>query len=111
MNLLIRPAVNFDEGTRYIVALRNLKDANGNTIPAPAGFKLYRDGKRTHIPVIEKRRWHMESIFRTLWRAGISRHDLYLAWDFTVASERNTTQRAAVDPERRVRAARRPRPA
>ena len=33
VNLLIRPAVNFDEGTRYIVALRNLKDADGNTLP------------------------------------------------------------------------------
>ena len=29
VNLLIRPGVNFDEGTRYIVALRNLKDADG----------------------------------------------------------------------------------
>ena len=94
VNLLIRPAVNFDEGTRYIVALRNLKDASGNTLPASAAFKLYRDGQRTHIPLIEGRRRHMESIFRELWRAGISRHDLYLAWDFTVSSERNLTQRA-----------------
>ena len=70
VNLLIRPAVNFDEGTRYIVALRNLKDAGGNTLPASAAFKLYRDGKRTHNPLIERRRRHMESIFRTLWRAA-----------------------------------------
>jgi hypothetical protein len=94
VNLIIRPAVNFDEGTRYIVALRNLKDADGNTIPASAAFKLYRDGKRTRNAIIERRRGHMESIFRTLWKAGIARHDLYLAWDFTVASERNNTQRA-----------------
>ena len=40
--------MNFEEGTRYIVALRNLKDAAGNTLPASAAFKLYRDGKRTH---------------------------------------------------------------
>ena len=39
VNLLIRPGVNFDEGTRYIVALRNLKDANGNTMPASAGLQ------------------------------------------------------------------------
>src|SRR5439155_4175240 len=31
-NLIIRPAVNFDEGGHYIVALRNLKDASGRTI-------------------------------------------------------------------------------
>ena len=35
----------------------------------------------------------MERIFRTLWQAGIARSDLYLAWDFTVASERNLTER------------------
>ena len=34
MNLIIRPAVNFDEGGRYIVALRNLKQANGKVIKA-----------------------------------------------------------------------------
>ncbi len=94
VNLLIRPGVNFDEGTRYIVALRNLKDSDGNTLPASAAFKLYRDGRRTNSSVIERRRPHMESIFRTLWQAGIQRHDLYLAWDFTVSSERNLTQRA-----------------
>ena len=94
VNLLIRPGVNFEEGTRYIVALRNLKDSAGNTLPASAAFKLYRDGRRTNSSVIERRRPHMESIFRTLWHAGIARHDLYLAWDFTVSSERNLTQRA-----------------
>ena len=46
----------------------------------------------------------MESIFRTLWQAGIPRHDLYLAWDFTVSSERNLTAARAVDPQRRLRA-------
>src|SRR5207248_708766 len=29
-NVIIRPAVNFTEGHRYIVALRDLQDANGN---------------------------------------------------------------------------------
>jgi hypothetical protein len=92
--LLIRPAVNFKEGRRYIVALRNLKDATGNTIPAGPAFRLYRDGKRTAVPLIERRRHHMEGIFDTLRRAGIGRRDLYLAWDFTVSSERNLSQRA-----------------
>ena len=30
--LLIRPAKNFTEGQRYVVVLRNLKDANGKKI-------------------------------------------------------------------------------
>jgi hypothetical protein len=35
----------------------------------------------------------MESLFTTLASAGVARNDLYLAWDFTVASERNLTER------------------
>src|SRR5213076_1981034 len=34
-----------------------------------------------------------DSIFRTLRKAGIARDDLYLAWDFTVASERSLSER------------------
>jgi hypothetical protein len=91
--LLIRPAVNFEEGARYIVALRNLKDASGSRIPAQKAFRLYRDRVRTGEPALERRRGHMERIFRTLRRAGIERNELYLAWDFTVASERNLSER------------------
>jgi hypothetical protein len=36
-NLLIRPARNFLEGHRYIVALRHLVDRRGRPIPAPPG--------------------------------------------------------------------------
>lgn len=92
-SLIIRPAVNFDPGQRYVVALRNLKDGGGVTIPAAAEFAAYRDATPTGDPVREARRPHMESIFSTLAAAGIARDDLYLAWDFTVASTRNTTER------------------
>ncbi len=91
--LILRPAKNFTEGARYIVALRNLKDAEGATIPAGADFAAYRDGTPTGDPVKEARRAHMEALFDTLTDAGIAREDLYLAWDFTVASTRNLTER------------------
>lgn len=91
--LIIHPAKNFDEGARYIVALRNLKDADGAIIPASADFAAYRDGTPAGSPVKEARRAHMESLFETLDAAGIAREDLYLAWDFTVASQRNITER------------------
>ncbi|MBD0323626.1 MAG: hypothetical protein ICV72_09600, partial [Aldersonia sp.] len=87
--LIIRPAVNFDEGTRYIVALRNLKDAAGKTITAQPAFAAYRDGKATG-PRAEH---YDKKIFAKLSTAGIGRKNLYLAWDFTVASERNLTER------------------
>jgi hypothetical protein len=92
-DLIIRPGRNLLEGHRYIAALRNLKDASGTTIPAPPGFALYRDGASTDVPAIEQRRTHFEDIFSKLQGAGIARGDLYDAWDFTVASTPNITQR------------------
>ena len=42
---------------------------------------------------INARRGHFEEIFSTLQRSGIQRNDLYLAWDFTVASDANNSSR------------------
>ncbi len=91
--LIIRPGRNLTDGGRYIVALRNLRDADGKPIPAPPGFRLYRDTDRTSNRLVESRRAHFESIFRTLGKAGVDRGSLYLAWDFTVASTGNITGR------------------
>ena len=92
-DLIIRPGRNLIEGHRYIVALRNLKDASGATIPAPPGFALYRDGLQTSVSAIEQRRAHFDEILSKLQGAGIDRGSLYDAWDFTVASTPNITQR------------------
>lgn len=91
--LTIRPAVNFTPGHRYIVALRSLKDGSGGALEPQAAFRIYRDNHVTSLPMVDGRRAHMESLFQTLGLAGIARSDLYLAWDFTVASERNLTER------------------
>jgi hypothetical protein len=45
--LIIRPARNLEEGERYIVALRNLKNARGRKIKARRGFRIYRDRMQT----------------------------------------------------------------
>jgi hypothetical protein len=92
-SLIIRPAVNLDEGERYIVALRNLKDGSNHKINAGAAFRTYRDRLASTDPAVQARRPHMEGIFRDLQRAGIQRKSLYVAWDFTVASERNLSER------------------
>jgi hypothetical protein len=91
--LMLRPAVNFLEGRRYVVAFRNLRDATGAPIAAERAFEVYREGIPTFIPAVEARRAHMESLFTTLARAGVARDDLYVAWDFTVASTRNLSSR------------------
>ena len=92
-NLLIRPAVNFDEGTRYIVALRRMRRADGSIIPPTRAFEVYRDRIITTDAKVEGRRAAMEGIFKTLGKAGVARDDLYLAWDFTTATAKSTTSR------------------
>ncbi len=91
--LIIRPMVQFERGERYIVALRDLRDASGAVLPAPEVFAAYRDSVITDNPDIESRRAAMEDIFSTLGAAGVGRDDLYLAWDFNVASVENITGR------------------
>jgi hypothetical protein len=94
--LIIRPARNLEEGTRYVVALRRMKDANGARIPAGPAFVAFRDRLPSALPDrdVAARRPAMERIFADLRAAGVGRSDLYLAWDFTVASERNLSERA-----------------
>jgi hypothetical protein len=91
--LEIHPARNFAARHRYIVALRHLQTASGQTIEAPAAFRYYRDRVPSEQPAINRRRAHFERIFRTLREAKIERHSLYLAWDFTVASDHDIAAR------------------
>jgi hypothetical protein len=86
--LLIHPGKNFTEGHRYIVALRDLKDADGNTLEAPGWFATLRD-MHPKPPWEQSQRERYRSIFKSLHKAGIKRKELYLAWDFTVASGRS----------------------
>lgn len=90
---IIRPMAQFERGQRYIVALRNMRDASGELLEAPEVFRAFRDDTLTDNEAIEGRRAAMEDIFTTLEDAGIAREDLYLAWDFSVASVRNITER------------------
>jgi hypothetical protein len=91
--LIIRPGKNFVDGRRYVVALRNLKDKDGKDLNANQAFRVYRDGIPTTNARVEARRKSFEGMFQTLAEAGIERDDLYRVWDFTVASERNLTER------------------
>ena len=92
--LMISPSVNFEEKRRYVVALRNLTDAEGNELEAPDAFRYYRDGIPSSQGTVNQRRASFEGIFKTLKKAKIRRSELYLAWDFTVASNENNYRRA-----------------
>ncbi|MBI2168266.1 MAG: hypothetical protein HYU28_02020 [Actinobacteria bacterium] len=96
--LIIRPAVNWDEGARYIVALQGMRRAGGSGIEAERIFRAYRDRAPTPLSLFgvgpfEGRRAHMEDLFSDLKHSGVKRKHLYLAWDFTVASEQNLSER------------------
>lgn len=91
--LIIRPAKNFKEGERYIAAIRNARDANGDLLAPQPLFRAYRDGIDTGVPIYEARRAAMNSIFDTLEGEGVDRDELVLAWDFTIASQESLTER------------------
>lgn len=91
--LIIRPSRNFLEGHHYVVGLRTMKDASGDAIAPDYTFVAYRDRTSTDDPAVEVRRGRMERTFQALEAAGVERGTLYLAWDFTVASERNLSER------------------
>jgi len=87
--VLIHPARNFPGGDRIIIAMRKLRDEDGNELAAPEGFRYYRDDLPSAKGPINDQRARFESIFKTLEKAEIKRSNLYLAWDFTVASNEN----------------------
>ncbi len=88
--LILRPAVNLEEGARYVVALGRMRNSAGEDIPPSDAFRAYRDGT---APDANGRKAHMEELFALAEGAGIPRGELFLAWDFTVASERNLAER------------------
>src|SRR5690606_34742280 len=88
---MLVPAVRFDPNTRYIVAIRNVVDQNGQSLPANQAFAALRDGTPSDEGSIEARRPLYVDIFARLTEAGVAREDLQLAWDFTTASTENIT--------------------
>jgi hypothetical protein len=100
--LIVRPLSNLLEGHRYIVALRDLRDGSGSAIPAGDAFAALRDGYTGHQrrfpapadidPADRSARY--ADLFARLDAKGVDVSDLYLAWDFHVASEQNLAGRA-----------------
>lgn len=91
--IIIHVGANLEEGHRYIVAMRNMKDSSGNPVSAPPGFALYRDDTPTGILPVEVRREHMDDLLDALTSFGIDRTSLYLAWDFTTQSSDSVIRR------------------
>ena len=114
--LIVRPLSNLREGHRYIVALRDLRDAGGDELTAPAAFTALRDAyappagngngngngrgnKKPKFPAPADidpadRAGRYQDIFTRLDATGVAVDDLHLAWDFHVASGDNLAGRA-----------------
>ncbi|MBL8681091.1 MAG: hypothetical protein JNK05_18050 [Myxococcales bacterium] len=88
--LFIRPAVLLKEGTRYVIALRNLRNRGGAPIAPSAAFRALRDRTAMTDPALAPRVARFEEMFTLLTAAGVARDSLTLAWDFNTASSRST---------------------
>ncbi|MCU1371475.1 MAG: hypothetical protein JWO77_2669 [Ilumatobacteraceae bacterium] len=103
--LYIRPAENYPAGHTFAVGMRNLKNASGGVLASPARFDRERDwivdydeyDPATHDVTKFGDPENIVNMTYTLGvldhEAGFETEDLYLAWDFTVASTENTTGR------------------
>ena len=83
--LIIRPLVNFTEGHRYVVAMRDLVTNAGEPVQPSTAFTALRDGDLSQAEQGTKEARYRR-IFADLGAADVERGDLQLAWDFTVGS-------------------------
>ncbi len=84
--VILRVGKNLPNARRFAVGLRNLRDFDGALLEPTRLFRIYRDAIPTYDPTVEARRASMEQVFAILASSGVSRSDLYLAWDFTTQS-------------------------
>ncbi|HQY14193.1 MAG TPA: hypothetical protein PLQ10_05740, partial [Ilumatobacteraceae bacterium] len=88
-----RPAISLPEGHTFAVGLRGMLTADRTFIEPSPGFRVFRDNLATDWEEIEYRRPEMEATFAALEQQGVARGELQLAWNFTVASTRNISER------------------
>ena len=96
--LIIRPGERLKDGTRYVVAIRNLVDTQGTPILPRLAFRVLRDltpALQAELvqacgsgctAALAARASAFQNVFAPLAQAGVTRSDLILAWDFTTAS-------------------------
>ncbi len=83
--LFTRAGVTLHEGTRYIIAMRNLKDKSGKAYTPSPAFTALVQGK-TKGTSLEARQARFDDTFAILKAQGIEKETLQLAWDFNTAS-------------------------
>ena len=88
--LLIWPATSLEFDRRYIVAIRGLRNSNGDEIaPSTAFANMLEASQHPHTT----REQHFSNIFSTLNKVGVLQSNLQLAWDFTTNNKLDVTDR------------------
>lgn len=87
--LIVHPAEALAEGHRFVVALRDLFDTQGQPIERTTAFQAALDGDPEPLDRVPA----FEQMFADLAATDIAADELYLAWDFTVASEESLSGR------------------
>jgi hypothetical protein len=89
--LLLRPVVRLKDGTRYIVAIRNVVDPTGKAIAPSPVFVALRDGTASSDSTVAPRAALYANIMAKLKAAKIETSNLQIAWDYYTASKQNNT--------------------
>lgn len=92
--LYVRPAVNYEPGTQYVVGMRNLKTSTGAAIASPPAFDRERDAVVADEPWLDSPDF-ARKVFAaaTLADLGWDVEQAYLFWTFTTGSTDHVTGR------------------
>ncbi|MCB0987372.1 MAG: hypothetical protein KDB09_06330 [Acidimicrobiales bacterium] len=89
--VLLHPLTMLEPGHRYAVGIAQPVDGSGKPIAVSNGFRVIRDRLQTGIGPVEQRRARLDQNVNALAKAGLARADQWLAWDFTVMSDKIVT--------------------
>ena len=86
--MYLRPAARFASGHRIAVGIRKtVTTRTGGAIPRTDGFQAVLDDRDTGHARLDADRPRLRAAVAALETAGISRDDLIVAWDFTIADD------------------------
>jgi hypothetical protein len=91
-SFMIQPVIRLKDATRYIVAIQHVVDSTNTPLPANPVFAALRDNTPSTDITVKPRRALYADIMAKLKANGVDTKNLQLAWDFTTASQANTTQ-------------------
>lgn len=86
----IRPLVRLADGRRYVVAVKNVRLADGSDAEPPEVFAALRDAVvgAEHVDLLSR---FETDVFAPLDAFGVDRSELDLAWDFTTRTREDLT--------------------